>query len=207
MSNQLKLNYLSSPLVDVGVKIENTSHSDIHSLQGSILNLKQDFVSKAKKQGYQMRSIEDCLYALFAYLDEIIITKSKFALEWFDSRLMVTEFQEPNAGETFYTRAQTVSERNDKDTLEVFITCMLSGFLGKYQIEGKEAQKSVLDAFIAQTSIEEKLTSVTLSPAGNVDVGPLPTERTGKSILMISLVFLILCMGFYGVLVYLVQFT
>lgn len=80
-------------------------------------------------------------FAFCALLDEIILS-SNFALrdEWERMPLQLRLFGEHLAGESFFTRLEQLRLNPEVhiEALEVFYTCLLLGFQGKYLLEGEE---------------------------------------------------------------------
>lgn len=99
------------------------------------------FESNARNFGKSPDAINDAKFAFCALLDEIILG-SDFALrdEWELAPLQLRLFGQHLAGEIFFDKLETL--RLDPvahvELLEVFRTCLLLGFQGKYLIEGTE---------------------------------------------------------------------
>ena len=80
-------------------------------------------------------------YALCALLDEIMLA-SDFSLrdEWTRTPLQLRLFGDHLAGEIFFDRLRALRAEPEKniEALEVFHTCLLLGFQGKYLLDGQE---------------------------------------------------------------------
>lgn len=80
-------------------------------------------------------------FAFCALLDEIILS-SEFPLrdEWERMPLQLRLFGEHLAGESFFNRLEQLRLNPEAhiEALEVFYTCLLLGFQGKYLLEGEE---------------------------------------------------------------------
>lgn len=90
------------------------------------------------------KPFEDVLeskYAFCALLDEIILS-SKLPIrdEWEQSPLQLRLFGEHLAGEIFFDKLEALrtDPQRNIETLEIFHTCLLLGFQGKYLLEGSE---------------------------------------------------------------------
>ncbi|XZG71805.1 type IVB secretion system protein IcmH/DotU [Chitinibacteraceae bacterium HSL-7] len=85
--------------------------------------------------------IEGAKYAFCALLDEIVLA-SNFPIrdEWERMPLQLRLFGEHLAGEGFFDRLEMIrmDPKKNIEVLEVFYSCLLLGFEGKYLLEGKE---------------------------------------------------------------------
>lgn len=99
------------------------------------------FERHATNFGKPMGAILDCKYAFCALLDEIILN-SDFGIreEWERNPLQLRLFGEHLAGEGFFERLETLRLEPQKqiETIEVFYTCLILGFQGKYLLEGED---------------------------------------------------------------------
>lgn len=100
-----------------------------------------DFERHARNFGKPDEAIEHAKYAFCSLLDEIILA-SEFAIreDWERMPLQLRLFGEHLAGEAFFERLETlrVDPPKNIEALEVFYTCLLLGFRGKYLLEGEE---------------------------------------------------------------------
>lgn len=100
-----------------------------------------DFERHARSFGKPGEAIEHAKYAFCSLLDEIILA-SEFPIreEWERMPLQLRLFGEHLAGEAFFERLETlrVDPAKNVEALEVFHTCLLLGFQGKYLLEGEE---------------------------------------------------------------------
>lgn len=101
----------------------------------------EDFEHNARNFGKPAQAIQDAKYAICAVMDEIILG-SDFPLrdEWERAPLQLRLFGEHLAGERFFDRLEALrlDPVANLETLEVFQTCLLLGFQGKYLLEGRE---------------------------------------------------------------------
>ncbi len=99
------------------------------------------FERHASNFGKPLRAIQDCNYAFCALLDEIILN-SDFEIrdEWERNPLQLRLFGEHLAGEGFFERLENLRLEPQKhiETLEVFYSCLILGFQGKYLLEGED---------------------------------------------------------------------
>lgn len=99
------------------------------------------FEKNARNYGKAPEMISDSKYAFCALLDEIILS-SDFAIreEWERAPLQLRLFGEHLAGEGFFDKLEMLRLDPERhvETLEVFHTCLLLGFQGRYLLDGQE---------------------------------------------------------------------
>ena len=99
------------------------------------------FEINARNFGKSPEAIADAKFAFCALLDEIIFA-SDFAIrdDWELSPLQLRLFGQHLAGEVFFDKLENLrlDPLGNVESLEVFHTCLLLGFQGKYLIEGTE---------------------------------------------------------------------
>jgi len=103
------------------------------------------FLANYEKQARNLNkppeAIEHSRYAFCALLDEIVLASS-FPLrdEWARAPLQLRLFRENLAGEGFFDRLRELKMApvQNIEALEVFYTCLLLGYQGKFLIEGPE---------------------------------------------------------------------
>lgn len=99
------------------------------------------YEKNARNFNKDMNEVNHAKYAFCALMDEIILS-SVFSLrdEWERMPLQLRLFGEHLAGEGFFQRLEQLRLEPAKsiEALEVFYTCLLLGFQGKYLLEGEE---------------------------------------------------------------------
>lgn len=99
------------------------------------------FDADAHRLGKPAAAIVEAKYAFCALMDEIVLG-SDLGLrdEWERAPLQLRLFGEHLAGERFFDKLDTLrlNPASNIEVLEVFYTCLLLGFQGKYLIEGSE---------------------------------------------------------------------
>jgi len=99
------------------------------------------FEKNARNLGKPQQAVSDAKYAFCALMDEIILS-SDFSIreDWERAPLQLRMFGEHLAGDRFFDKLEIL--RTDPvaniEALEVFHTCLLLGFQGKYLLEGTE---------------------------------------------------------------------
>lgn len=99
------------------------------------------FEKNARNLGKPQQAVSEAKYAFCALMDEIILS-SNFGIreDWERAPLQLRMFGEHLAGDRFFDKLEVL--RTDPAThieaLEVFQTCLLLGFQGKYLLEGTE---------------------------------------------------------------------
>lgn len=99
------------------------------------------FEGNARNLGKAAAAISDAKYAFCALMDEIVLS-SDFPIreDWERAPLQLRLFGEHLAGERFFDKLETLrlDPVANLEVLEVFYTCLLLGFQGKYLLEGSE---------------------------------------------------------------------
>ncbi|WP_005032963.1 type IVB secretion system protein IcmH/DotU [Holophaga foetida] len=99
------------------------------------------FERNAANFGKSASAIQSCKYAFCALMDEIVLN-SQFEIRdaWERSPLQLRLFGEHLAGDGFFNRLESLRLEPQKnlETLEVFYTCLLLGFQGRYLLEGED---------------------------------------------------------------------
>ena len=99
------------------------------------------FEANARHLDKTPASVSDAKYAFCALMDEIILS-SEFAIreDWERAPLQLRLFGEHLAGERFFDKLDNlrIDPVANVEVLEVFYTCLLLGFQGKYLLEGSE---------------------------------------------------------------------
>lgn len=99
------------------------------------------FESNARNLGKAPAAISDAKYAFCALMDETILS-SDFPIreDWERAPLQLRLFGEHLAGERFFDKLEMLrlDPAANLEALEVFYTCLLLGFQGKYLLEGSE---------------------------------------------------------------------
>lgn len=100
-----------------------------------------DFEKRGRNLGKPPQAISDAKYAFCALMDEIILS-SDFSIrdDWERAPLQLRLFGEHLAGERFFDKLEILRREpaQNIEALEVFHTCLLLGFQGKYLLEGSE---------------------------------------------------------------------
>jgi type VI secretion system protein ImpK len=99
------------------------------------------FDRQAAQAGKAPEAILDARFAFCALLDEAILSSdSGIREDWERAPLQLRHFGEHLAGEGFFRRLDLLRQdpARNLEVLEVFLTCLLLGFQGKYLLEGGE---------------------------------------------------------------------
>jgi type VI secretion system protein ImpK len=113
-----------------------------HQLDGFL----DEFTRQARVQGQDAQQIELARYAYCALMDEAILS-SGLALRdsWEQMPLQLRLFGEHLAGEGFFQRLETLLQEpaRHQEALQVFHTCLLLGFKGRYLLDQGERLESI----------------------------------------------------------------
>jgi len=99
------------------------------------------FENNARNLGKPPAAVGEAKYAFCALMDEIILS-SDFSIResWERAPLQLRLFGEHLAGERFFDKLESLrlDPATNVEVLEVFYTCLLLGFQGRYLLEGNE---------------------------------------------------------------------
>lgn len=135
----------AKPVFEMGLAIKDGGYSDAESLQKALLASVDEFGQKISAQGATKAMVEECRYALLAWLDEIVFSESIFSIDWFSFSLVMKEFEDPAAGVHFFTRLEKLHQLNDRlEVLKLYGFCLLLGFQGRYRLENTVELKNII---------------------------------------------------------------
>lgn len=100
-----------------------------------------------------MQKIENSLYALSAYVDELVLVSTWIDRKtWMGQSLQAFYFKEHLAGERFFERLTILRQQgeNEADVLSLYYFCLQLGFQGKYRLLGLEHLYAYIIDFKAQ---------------------------------------------------------
>lgn len=123
--------------------------ADADGLRRDVGDLLRNLERRGSAAGVGRSELEDVRFALVATLDELVLT-SEWALrdEWASRPLAIEMFDDANAGESFYTRMQTIARNAPSkraELIEVYLTCLHLGFRGQYaDYDGMEKLKGIV---------------------------------------------------------------
>lgn len=115
--------------------------SDAEHFAAQVRRFLDNFERNARLLNVSADDIYGAKYAFCAAIDETVLS-SDMAIRavWERAPLQLILFGDQLAGENFYRQLEQVRHRGQTSvqTLEVFYMCLLTGFQGKYALDGKE---------------------------------------------------------------------
>lgn len=117
---------------------------DAESFSASIRRFLEDFEKTARKRNFSADDVFDAKYALCAAVDEAVLTsRMNIRDTWERKPLQLELFGDQLAGEHFFDRLEKARNEGSSriQALEVFHMCLLTGFKGRYLLEGPEKLK------------------------------------------------------------------
>lgn len=125
--------------------------------RGQALEVLRQLERKANDHGVAKSDLDDAVFALCATIDELVQTGDWAEREaWMSEPLAVQRFDEPNAGEVFYDRLQSIARGSTgrrKELLEVYATCIYLGFRGAHGTgQGREELRGILTDAVRQVA-------------------------------------------------------
>jgi len=117
---------------------------DADEFSGHIQKFLDQFERTAKKHRFSAEDIYDAKYAFCAAVDEAVLnSKMNIRDIWERRPLQLALFGDQLAGEHFFDKLETARNGGAHriNALEVFHMCLLTGFKGRYLLEGPEKLK------------------------------------------------------------------
>jgi type VI secretion system protein ImpK len=119
------------------------------SFRNQVLEAIRTADQAAQAQGYTVEDVRLAVFALVAFLDESILNLRKPVFDdWVRKPLQEEMFGRHVAGETFFENLQALLGRRDSrelaDVLEIYLLCLLLGYLGRYSISSKSELRSLM---------------------------------------------------------------
>ncbi len=122
--------------------------------KGDFIEKIKEFCNDSTNNGYTAGEIENAKYALCAWIDEYIYTNSAISSQWFSHSLALSEFEDAEAGIHFFERIENFHKnKNSTPLLELYVKCILFGFMGKFRIGSTAELKQILNSAISKTSM------------------------------------------------------
>jgi type VI secretion system protein ImpK len=145
--------------------------ADADAFSGAIQGFLDDFERAALKAGFASQDIFDAKYAFCAAVDEAVLgARTPIRDAWERRPLQLALFGEQLAGENFFEKLEAARNGGASriQALEVFHLCLLTGFKGRYLLEGPEKLKYLVSQLGEQiTHIKGKARLLApLGPAG-----------------------------------------
>jgi len=122
-------------------------------LRKSISLLLQDLDKQARRSGYSDEDVKATRYALCALIDETILnSRWSFRDKWAEQPLQSEYFGDYMAGERFFDLLEKVRSKGrlKADLLEVFCTCLVLGFQGKYKMRGQDELAQITHVLVEE---------------------------------------------------------
>jgi type VI secretion system protein ImpK len=145
-------------------------------MRGALKKVERDAVAR----GYSQEDAQHAQFAVVVFLDESILNSSNPAFaDWARMPLQEEFYGNQLGGEVFFQDLERAQARNDSndvaDLLEVYLTCLLLGYRGRYDISGQDSLQRLTES-VAERIRRIRGPSAGLSPAWAVPEGAVATE-------------------------------
>lgn len=186
------------PVLRFAMDVANWKEENPADAQAFLLGQLSELEEEWKKMGVTTGEAISARYALCAFLDETILARSKFGLNWFSHSLVMKHFQDFAAGESFFVKMVEL-QASRSIVLPVYLLCLISGFKGKYQFGDQKEFSAMIE------ELREQCASI-LGSAQELKLyleegpGKLPRERSGKGWMIAAMLIGILSVSVYFVL-------
>ena len=115
-----------------------------------LLGALAEFRAAGEAAGVAPREVDDSVYGIVALIDEQAMGMDTVRPRWIARPLQVELFGEHRAGEGFFERLESARERGRKEQLELYLTCLYFGFMGKLRAQGGAPAHQRLVAQLAE---------------------------------------------------------
>lgn len=116
--------------------------------------IRQQFLlasEEGRKRGYSREDVRLAMFAVIALLDESILnSRNPVFADWPRRPLQQEVFGGHQAGEIFFQNIEGLLAQQDSSVLadiaEVYLLCILLGYVGRYSVAGKGELRSIAEA-------------------------------------------------------------
>lgn len=134
-------------IVVLGVHVRDSRDlGGLESFRTRIKQMLEEADRRGTERGYSRETLNEARYGVVAFLDEMILQSGwDQKSQWASSPLQYQYFETHIAGEEFFERLNALRRAHpvNADLLEMFQTCLVLGFEGKYKLEGREKLKDL----------------------------------------------------------------
>lgn len=141
--------------------------------------LLDDSSSRAKRYGFSSEQVDDAVFAIVAFLDEVVLSADwPNKQQWLTRPLQMELYDRSDAGERFFERLHQLQKNAtaNASVIEVFFLCLTLGFKGRYRfVETASIGRMVSDSY---ESVSDRFPAPpSLSPNGK----PRTTVAKGRA--------------------------
>jgi len=157
--NTNRLIVLAEPIFSLMSRLILSPENFSEDFRARIEHEFSEFKAQGLTLGLTMQKIENSLYALSAYVDELVLVSTWADRKvWMGQSLQAFYFKEHLAGEKFFERLAILRQQgeNEADVLSLYYLCLQLGFQGKYRLLGSEQLHAYLVDFKAQLERYQK---------------------------------------------------
>lgn len=142
-ANSNHLLKLCRPIFVLSYRLQNESVEGLayENFREQVINSLSQLKKLATRQQIDSLHIEYCIYALAAFVDELVLSSSWSArLQWMVKPVQLELFNEHLAGEGFYQRLSNLRQNGERNQqlLAIYYICIELGFEGMYRRLGLE---------------------------------------------------------------------
>ncbi len=173
---------VAAPVLELVLKLRAGIEVPTPDLRAKVHALLQETGQRATTLRYPEKQIQDVKFALAAFVDETVLSKSSpLSEEWEKFPLQLEYFEEHLAGVKFFERLEHLVKeiKTQADVVEIYYLCMLLGFKGKYKVYMEDQLQGVIKDTAAHLRQVGRLQQSELSPHWQVLDQPKPRVDPG----------------------------
>ena len=173
---------LATPTWQVVMQLKAGLIAPSNDLRHKIDELLKQMEQRGEALRCNTQKIQSIKFALASFVDETVLT-ADFPLrdQWEKYPLQLEYFGEHLAGVRFFERLDQFlkSIESEADIVEVYYTCLLLGYKGKYKIYLEDQLRGVIENVAGHLRRVGRLRTPALSPHWKVVDQPTPPEDPG----------------------------
>ena len=206
MQKSVSLRILANDLLLIGVRIKDAQDLGTpQSLKKLLISYFDAFEINSLKAGQSREAVEQAKYALASFLDESVLNRGGDVHEfWVAEPLTVKFFNDPVAGENFFTRLETLvgDMGRNLEVVVIYYICLALGFQGRYRLTNSEKLPIIIENLLKRIEAVKGPAPKALSPAANVHPGSAAGGKGGRWWVVGALGLLVLSFIFYMALLF-----
>ena len=157
----------------------------------------------ALQNGIATEAVETAKYAVVAFIDETILSSDwDGADRWMNTPLQLEFYDQFDAGEVFFDELYDLLDdpEANAEALEVYHLCMALGFQGKYQLQGQERLRELIETTGKTLAELPETRTDALAPHGQPRTEPAIDRRTEVPTWVIATAAAVLVVALYGIM-------
>jgi type VI secretion system protein ImpK len=184
-ANKNDLVTFAGPIFDLILRLKAGIVAPSNELRPQVAALLDDFERRAERYRFNHKIVQVSKFALASFVDETVLTNNfPLRAEWEKNPLQLEYFGEQLAGNKFFDKLQAMLKQIEttQDAVEIYYTCMLLGFKGRYGVYEQDKLLAIMQSTANALVKVGKIKPVELSPHWLANDQPTPPEKRGMPV-------------------------